>query len=73
MKLLIKTIIIIIIIIIIIMTMMIIGAVVIGALGSVTEGFDKWIEKLEILCNIAVMQKTALIGTARILRKVLEM
>ena len=47
--------------------------VVIGALGSVTEGFDKWIEKLGIPCNIAVMQKTALLGTARILRKVLEM
>ena len=47
--------------------------VVIGALGSVTQGFDKWIEKLGIPCNIAVMQKTALLGTARILTKVLEM
>ena len=47
--------------------------VVIGALGRVTEGFDKWIEKLGIPFNIAVMQKTALLGTERILRKVLEM
>ena len=48
--------------------------VVIEALGSVTQGFDyMWIKKLEIPCNIAVMQKTALLGTARILRKVLEM
>ena len=27
--------------------------IVIGALGSVTKGFDKWIEKLEIQCNFA--------------------
>ena len=47
--------------------------VVIGALGSVTKRFDKWIEKLEIQCNFVDMQKTALLGTARILREVLEM
>ena len=47
--------------------------VVIGALGSVTKGFDRWIEKLGIPLNVGVMQKTALLGTARILRKVLEM
>ena len=47
--------------------------VVIGALGSVTKGFNRWIEKLEILLSVGVMQKTALLGTARILRKVLEM
>ena len=46
---------------------------VIGALGSVTKGFDRWIEKLGITSNVGVMQKTALLGTARILRKVLEM
>ena len=47
--------------------------VVIGALGSVTKGFDRWIEKLRIPLNVGVMQKTALLGTVRILRKVLEM
>ena len=47
--------------------------VVIGALGSVSKGFDKWIEKLDIQCNFVDMQKTALLGTARILRTVLEM
>ena len=46
---------------------------VIGALGSVTKGFDRRIEKLGIPCLVGVMQKTALLGTARILRKVLEM
>ena len=47
--------------------------VVIGALGSVSKGFDKWIGKRDIQCNFVDMQKTALLGTARILRKVLEM
>ena len=47
--------------------------VVIGALGSVTKQFDWWIGKLGIPFNVGVMQKTALLGTARILRKVLEM
>ena len=47
--------------------------VVIAALGSVTKEFDGWIEKLQIANNVGVMQKTALLGTARILRKVLEM
>ena len=47
--------------------------VVIGALGIVTKDFDRWIAKLGITYNIGVMQKTALQGTARILRKVLEM
>ena len=46
--------------------------VVIRALGSVTKKFDRWIEKLGITNNVGVMQKTALLGTAKILRKVLE-
>ena len=47
--------------------------VVIGALGSVYTEFDWWMGRLGIKCNVGVMQKTALLGTARILRKVLEM
>ena len=47
--------------------------VVIGALGSVTKGFDRWIEKLGIPLNGGVMQKTTLLGITRILRKVLKM
>ena len=47
--------------------------VVIGALGCVTKGFDRWIKKLGIPLSVGVMQKTTLLGTARILRKVLEM
>ena len=47
--------------------------VVIGALGSVTKDFEKWIKKLRTAYNIGVMQKTALLRTARILRRVLEL
>ena len=47
--------------------------VVIGALGSVTKEFNRWIEMLGITNSVGVMQKTVLFGTARILRKVLEM
>ena len=47
--------------------------VAIGALGSVKKEFDGWIEKLGITNNVRVMLKTALLGTASILRKVLEM
>ena len=47
--------------------------VVVGALGSVTKEFDRWIEKLGVPVDIGAVQKTALLGTARILRKVLEM
>ena len=47
--------------------------IIVGALGSVTKGFKNWIEKLEISPNITDIQKTVLLGTARILRKVMEM
>ena len=47
--------------------------VMIRALGNLKKEFDGWIEKLRITNNVEVMQKTALLGTARILRKVLEM
>ena len=47
--------------------------VVIGPLGSVSAEFDKWLGKLGMACNVGVIQKTALLGTTRILRKVSEM
>ena len=39
--------------------------VMIGVFGSETKEFDGWIEKLRITNNAGVMQKTALLGTAR--------
>ena len=47
--------------------------VVIGGLGSISSEFGRWMRKLGIACNVGVMQKTALLGTAKIPRKVLEM
>ena len=47
--------------------------VVIGVLGSVTEEFGGWIEKLGITNHVGMMQKIALLGIAKISRKVLEM
>jgi len=44
---------------------------VIGALGSVTKGFNRWTEKITL--NVRVMQKAALMGIARILRNGSEM
>ena len=41
-------------------------------LGSVIKEFDGWIEMLLITNIVGVMQKTALLGTARIWRKILE-
>ena len=47
--------------------------VVIGALGSVTKDFERWINKPGIAFNIGVVQKTALLGIVRILRQVFEL
>ena len=46
--------------------------VVIGALGTVTKHFEKWIEKLDLDLTIEALQKPCLLGTARTIRKVLD-
>ena len=46
--------------------------VVIGALGVVSNRLDTWLEKLGVMIRTGLLQKTALLGTARILRKLLE-
>ena len=47
--------------------------IVVGSLGSVTKNLDKWLAKLNVKISIPLLQKTTLLGTARILRKVLEL
>ncbi|XP_069997569.1 uncharacterized protein [Penaeus vannamei] len=47
--------------------------VVVGALGSVTKDFEKWIQKLDLGITAETLQKPCLLGTARIIRKVLDM
>ena len=46
--------------------------VVIGALGDVSMKLEKWMKKMEIEVKVELLQKTALLGTARIIRKVLN-
>ena len=45
----------------------------IDALVSMTEDFKSWMKKLGIQSDVGTIQKTALLGTARIIRKVLAM
>ena len=46
--------------------------IVIGAFGAVTKGFIKGLRDLEVGGRVETIQKTALLSTARILRRVLE-
>ena len=46
--------------------------VILGVLGSVTKNFEKYVDPIGIKINVHTVQKTALLGAARILRKVLE-
>ena len=46
--------------------------IVIGAFGTVTEGLLKGLEYLEVSGRVETIQTTALLKTARILRRVLE-
>ena len=46
--------------------------IIIGALGTIPTRFDGWLEKLDIVTKVGELQKTVLLHSARILRKVLE-
>ncbi len=46
--------------------------IVIGALGTITKGLLKDLKDLEVGGRVETIQKTALLRTARILRRVLE-
>ena len=45
---------------------------VVGALGTITTKFEEYIESLGIETRTEHVQKSALLGTARIIRKVLS-
>ena len=47
--------------------------VVIGALGTVSEMFEKYAGKLKVTIRHDVIQKAPLLGTAGLLRKVLAL
>ena len=46
--------------------------VVTGSLGSYTERLEKFLDGIHVGLRTDIIQKTALLGTARIVRKVLE-
>ena len=46
--------------------------IVIGALHTITTKFEKYFERLGIEIRIEHVQKSALLGTARIIRKALS-
>ena len=46
--------------------------VVIGAVGSIPKNLHRHLERLGIKVHIPTLQKSALLGTANILRKVLS-
>ena len=46
--------------------------IVVGALGSISKKLQEHVKELDVEVSNALLQKTALLGTARILRKVLD-
>ena len=46
--------------------------VVVGALGVLSKRLDAWLEELGVTIRTGLLQKTTLLGTARILRRLLE-
>ena len=52
--------------------MFVVIPIVVGALGTITAKFEKYIESFGIEIRIEYVQKSALLGTARIIRKVLS-
>ena len=46
--------------------------VIVGALRAVTKHFEKLIEKLDLKLTIKTVHELCLLGTARIIRKVLD-
>ena len=63
----------IIIIIIIISITILIITVVIGALGPVSASFKEYMKRIGVNVSLEVIQKTALLATAKILKKVLSL
>ena len=47
--------------------------IVVGALGMISKKLEIWIKKIGINIRTETLQKSTLLGTARILRRTLEM
>ena len=46
--------------------------IVVGALGIVSNNLKDWLVKMDLKCDLENLQKAALLGTAKLLRNVLE-
>ena len=46
--------------------------IIIGALGTVSNDIEKWLAEIGVTCRLESLRRACLLGTARILRKVLE-
>ena len=55
------------------MRKVIVVPVVIGAFGAVSVNFKEYMKRIGVNVRLEVIQKTALLGTAKILRKVLSL
>ena len=55
------------------MRKVIVVPVVIGALGTVSVNFKEYMNRIGVNVRLEVIQKTALLGKAKILRKVLSL
>ena len=47
--------------------------IVIGALGMISQKLETWLGKIGVSIRTETLQKSTLLGTARILRRTLEM
>ena len=45
--------------------------IIIGTLGTVSKNFEHWLRKLDMV-NFSTLQKACLLGSARVIRKVLD-
>ena len=47
-------------------------SIIIGTLGTVSKNLEHWLRKLDIMVNFSTLQKACLLGSARVIRKVLD-
>ena len=55
------------------MRKVIVVPIAIGALGAISVNFKEYMERIGVNVRLEVIQKTALLGTAKMLRKVLSL
>ena len=46
--------------------------IIIGALETISEDIEKWLPEIGVACRLESLRRACLLGTARILRKVLD-